>query len=660
MNSNISRYRTRSPKPTGANEPAVIKPKPQLPAAPRPRVETARPAAAQPEAVRPSAPRPETPRPAAARPARGRRPGGPPRRGQAGPPPKPSDAPGQPRVLPVVAPIERNTLRVIPIGGLEEVGRNCTVFEYNDDIIVVDMGIQFPEEDMHGIDFIIPNLSYLRGKERKIRGVFITHGHLDHTGAIPYLMPKIGNPPLYAAPLTAGLIMKRQEEFPRAPKLKIIRIDSTKKVPIGKHFVIEPFHVNHNISDAYGLAIHTPIGTIIHTGDFKFDYTPVDEKPADIGRIAALGNKGVLAMLADSTNALSPGYQISEMTVGEGLEQIISVTKGRLIIGTFSSLLTRLQQILDLAAKYNRRVLLIGRSLQSNVEIAHQLGYMKFKKGVLMEEHEFNKMPDNKVIVVCPGAQGESNAALARIANDNDRVVSLKPGDTVIFSSSVIPGNERTIAYLQDTLTRRGAKVINTTMLDVHAGGHAKAEDLKLLLRLIQPKYLIPVHGQRTFLVRHAELGVETGVKPENALVVENGQIVEFTKDHGVLTNKKVPSDYVFVDGLGVGDVSHIILRERQAMAEEGMFVIIATVDQKHGHLVGNPEIISRGFMYMADNQELLNKVCMKVKMIFKETDRNMPAYENYIKDKIRNEVGQYLYGITRRRPMVLPVLIDV
>src|SRR3989344_4417377 len=435
---------------------------------------------------------------------------------------------------PTTQPSARNTLRIIPIGGLEEVGRNSTIYEYNDDIIIVDLGLQFPDEDMPGIDYIIPNLSYLRGKEKRIRGVFITHGHYDHIGAIPHLMPKLGNPPLYAAPLTAGIIMKRQEEYPRAPKLHIVRIDSTRKVPVGKHFVVEPFHVNHNISDAFGLAIHTPIGTIIHTRDFKFDYTPVNDRPADIGRIAELGNRGALVLLSDSTNAHSPGYQISEQQVGEGLEQIITKAEGRIIIGTFSSLLTRHQQILD---------------------IAHKLGYLKFKKGVIMEEEDFKRLSDNKIIVICTGAQGEKNAALMRIANDNDRLVSIKRGDTIIFSSSVIPGNERTVAYLHDALTRRGAKVVNYQMMDVHAGGHAKQEDLKLLLRLIRPKYFIPIHGQHFQLRQHADLAAEAGVEQKNIFVADNGQIIEFVKDSGKLTDKKVSSDYVFVDGLGVGDV---------------------------------------------------------------------------------------------------------
>lgn len=552
------------------------------------------------------------------------------------------------------------TLRVIPLGGVEGIGRNSTVYEYGDDIIIVDLGIQFPEEDMHGVDFIIPNISYLRGKEKRIRGIFITHGHLDHTGAIPYLVPSLGNPPIYAAPLTAGLIQKRQEEFPRAPKLRIVRISNTTKIPSGKHFVIEPFHVTHNISDAFGLLIHTPVGTIVHTGDFKFDYTPADDLPADMGKLAGVGAKGVLALLSDSTNAQSPGYQISEQQVGESLETLIKGVKGRLIIGMFSSLITRLQQVCDIAAAEGRNIILIGRSLQQNVEIAHQLGYLKFKKGLMIEEKDFHRIPDDKLIIICTGAQGQKNAALMRIARGDDRLVDLKPGDTIVFSSSVIPGNERSVERLQDSLARRGAKVINYAMMDIHAGGHAKQEDLKLMIRLMQPKYFIPIHGTRFNLVKHAELAEECHIPTKNIFITDNGQIVEFTKEGGVLTNQKVPSDHVMVDGLGVGDVSHIVLRERQAMAEEGMIVVIVTIDEERGELVGNPDIISRGFIFMKDNQELISKVRTKVKTIAKAANKKGDGYEADLKDRIRNDVGQLLYAHTRRRPMVLPVLIEV
>lgn len=559
-----------------------------------------------------------------------------------------------------IAAAERGTLRVIPIGGLEAIGQNCTIYEYGEDIIIVDMGFQFPEEDMPGIDFIIPNLSYLKGKEKNIRAVFITHGHMDHMGAVPYLMPQIGNPPMYAAPLTAGIIQKRQDEFPRAPKLKMIKIDSTKRVPIGKHFVVEPFHVNHNITDAFGLAIHTPVGTIVNTGDFKFDYTPVDDKPANMNRLAQIGAKGVRALMADSTNADSPGYQISEAEIGVNLEKVIGEAKGRIIVGAFASLLTRHQQIIDIAHKNNRKVLLLGRSIHNYVDIATRLKYFDIPKNVLIEESDFHKTPDDKLVIICTGAMGQKNAALMRIANKDHRLVSLKKGDTVIFSSSIIPGNEASVQRLQDSLTRQGARVVNNQMMDVHTGGHAKREDLKLLQRLIDPEFFIPIHGTHFKLRAHADIAESTGVDPKKIFVADNGQIIEFTKTKGTLTNKRANTDHVYVDGLGVGDVSHVVLRERQAMAEEGMFVIIATVDGKTGGIVGNPDIISRGFIYMKDHPELLGKVRDKVKRILKDSDPETPAFDAYLKEKIRNEVGQFLYSQTRRRPMVLPVINEV
>lgn len=556
-----------------------------------------------------------------------------------------------------ISPAERGTLRIVPIGGLEAIGQNCHVYEYGEDIIIVDMGFQFPEEDMPGIDFIIPNLSYLKGKEKNIRAVFITHGHMDHMGAVPYLMPQIGNPPMYAAPLTAGIIQKRQEEFPRAPKLKMIKIDSTKRVPIGKHFVVEPFHVNHNITDAFGLAIHTPVGTIVNTGDFKFDYTPVDDKPANMNRLAQIGAKGVRALMGDSTNADSPGYQISEAEIGVNLDKIISEAKGRVIVGAFASLLTRHQQVIDIAHKYNRKVLLLGRSIHNYVDIATRLKYFNVPKNVLIEESDFHKVPDDKLIVICTGAMGQKNAALMRIANNDHRLVQLKKGDTVIFSSSIIPGNEASVQRLQDSLARQGAKVINNQMMDVHTGGHAKREDLKLLMRLMEPEYVIPIHGTHTKLRAHAEIAESVGIDPKKIFVADNGQIIEFTKTKGTLTNKRANTEYVYVDGLGVGDVSHVVLRERQAMAEEGMFVIITTIDAKTGTLIGNPDIISRGFIYMKDHPELMGKVRDKIKRILKDANPDTPAIDAYLKEKIRNEVGQFLYSQTRRRPMVLPVI---
>ena len=552
-------------------------------------------------------------------------------------------------------------LRIIPLGGLEEVGRNCTVFECGEDLIIVDMGLQFPEEDMPGIDYIIPNLSYLRGKEKNIRGVIITHGHYDHIGGIPHLMGKIGNPVIYTAALTAGIIKKRQEEYRQAPPLKIQIIKKLGEcIQLGRNFVFEPFHINHNIFDAFGVLLRTPHGNVVMTGDFKLDATPVNDEPADLDLIASYGTRGVLALMSDSTSAESPGHQLSERQVGEELGKIFATAKGRIIVGTFSSLLTRAQQLITLAEQHGRRVLIVGRSMVQNVELAHKLGYLKIKPGTIIEDKEFKRLPHERVVVVCTGAQGEKNAALMRIANGDDRLVEINKDDVVIFSSSVIPGNERTVQNLKDTLVRKGAKVIHYQMMDVHAGGHAKQEDLKEMMRLLQPKYFIPIHGNRFLLQTHAELAESVGIPKDNIFVADNGQVIEFDASGARLTEETAVTDYVMVDGLGVGDVSHIVLRDRRMLAEDGMFVVIVTIDTKTGELVGNPDIISRGFVYLRESKELIEKARSKVKKMLRDSDPNSPAFKDYVKNRIRNEIGEFLFSQTKRRPMILPVLIEV
>lgn len=551
-------------------------------------------------------------------------------------------------------------LQIYALGGLEEVGRNCTVFECGNDIVIVDVGLQFPEEDMPGIDYIIPDVSSLRGKEKNIRGIIVTHGHFDHIGGIPHVLGKLGNPIIYTASLTAGMIRKRQEETPNAPKPNIQIINQKSRVQLGRNFVFEPFHINHNIFDAFGVALHTPYGTVLHTGDFKFDPSPINDTPPDYDHIASFGEKGVLALLSDSTNCNMPGKQISESVVAEEMSKIFEQARGRLIIGTFSSLLTRVQIILDLAQKYDRRILVMGRSMQTNVEICHELGYLKYKPGIFVEAKEAQRLPDNKLVIVATGAQGEKNAALMRMANNEDRFISLKKGDSIVFSSSVVPGNERTVEKLKDTLVRRGAKIFHYQMMDIHAGGHAKAEDLKLMIQLTKPRYFVPVHSRRFRLHEHADIALQTGVKEENIFIADNGQIMEFDKNGGHLTERRVPTEYVMVDGLGVGDVTNIVLRDRQMLAQDGMFVVIVTIDTKTGDLVGNPDIISRGFVYLKESKDLIEKVRFKVKKMLKDSDPNSPAFEDYIKNKIRNDVGSFLYQQTKRRPMVLPVLIEV
>ncbi len=550
-------------------------------------------------------------------------------------------------------------LKIYALGGLEEIGRNCTVFECGDDIVVVDGGLMFPEEGMPGIDYIIPNIACLKGKEKNIRGVIVSHGHLDHVGGLPFMMPRLGFPTIYTAPLTAGIIRNRQEEFGNAGQLKIQLVTGKSRIQLGRNFVFEPFHVNHNISDAFGTALYTPYGVILGTGDFKFDFTPADGDPADLIHIAGFGAKNVLMLMSDSTNATSPGHQISEKTVGDELKRAIEKAKGRVIIGTFSSMLTRMQQIFEIAEPLGRKVLLQGRSLLNNVELAHKLGYMKYKQGTIVEEDEFRRLPEGKAIVVCTGAQGESNASLMKIANREHRFLSIQQGDTVIFSSSVIPGNERTVQSLKDTLVRQGAKIVDNAMVDVHAGGHAKQEDLKLMLRLTKPRYLMPIHGNRFMLEAHADLAETVGVPRENIFVADNGQIVEFDKTGARLTAEYVPTEYVFVDGLGVGDVSEVVLRDRRELAEDGMIVVVCTIAKKTGDLV-NADIISRGFIFQKDASGLLARTKDFVKKALKDNDPNSPAFDDYLKNKIRNEVGNFIFKETERRPMIMPVTIMV
>ncbi len=562
-------------------------------------------------------------------------------------------------------------LRVMVLGGLEEVGRNMTVIEYEKEIIIIDMGLQFPEEDMPGIDYVIPNVSYLEDKKDRIKAVFITHGHFDHIGGIPHIMGVIGNPPMFMGKMTAGLVRKRIAEFKQAPVLKIKEITEFDRVKISDKLQVEFLRVNHSIPDCFAIIINTPLGKVVHTGDFKIDFTPVNDKPADLNRIAQLGAENILLMMSDSTDAVHLGYQISESAIGDEMDKLFEKITGRIIIGTFASQLSRIQKIFDLAKKYGRRISLQGRSINDNVEVAHQINYLKFDPKIIVEDKDLNRLRDDKIIIIGTGAQGENNAFLSRVVNNEHRVISLRSGDTVIFSSSVIPGNERTIQNLMDMVVRQGAKIINYKMMDIHAGGHAKQEDLKLMMRLIRPQYFMPIEANHYMLQAHAELAEQVGIFKENIFVADNGQVVEFKKGHkvindkkfevlGTLTKEKVPSDYVMVDGLGVGDVSAIVLRDRRVMSEDGMIVVIVTIDSKTGDLIGSPDLISRGFIYMKENRDLIEKVRSKVKFIVKDKNDNTPADDDYIKNKIRNEVGQFLFGATKRRPMVLPVVIKI
>lgn len=553
-------------------------------------------------------------------------------------------------------------VRVIVLGGLEEVGRNCTLIEYKDDIILIDMGLQFPDEDMPGVDYIIPNMSYLKGKEKNVRGVIITHGHYDHIGAIPHTVPFIGNPTVYALPVAAGIVKKRQQDYPEATvNVKTISIDS--ELQLGA-FKVHFFHINHNIPDSAGIVIETPTGTICHTGDWKFDYHPVGAAPADFHKIARVGMAGVSLLMGDSTNADRHGHQVSERVIGEELRTILEKAPGRVIVGTFASLLSRVKQIMEISESLGRKVALEGYSMKTNTEIARELGYIHINPKSIIPIEQVRDYPDNKVTIICTGAQGEKRAALARIANDEHRYIKIERNDTIIFSSSVIPGNEASVQRLKDTFYRKRARVIHKDLMDVHAGGHAKKEDIKLMLSLFKPKYYMPIEGNHFLLRENAEVSYSMGYKEEDVFVADNGQIIELSKQNGVshakMTTEKVPSDYVFVDGLGVGDVSQVVLRDRQALAEDGMVVVIAQIEKKTGALISAPDIVSRGFVHMKDNKEFITSARMHMEKVLRDKSPKTPVDPDSVKELIRDELGKFLFQKTERRPMILPVLMEV
>lgn len=549
-------------------------------------------------------------------------------------------------------------VKIIVLGGLEEVGRNCTLIEYKNDIIIIDMGLQFPEENMPGVDYIIPNMNYLKGKEKNVRGVIITHGHYDHIGGIPHIIPDIGNPPIYALPLTAGIIKKRQQDFHTGQlNLKVTKSDQI--LQLGA-FKVSFFDICHNIPDSVGVVVETPDGTIVHTGDWKFDFHPAGGQCANLQQIARIGERGVACLLGDSTNAGIPGHQVSEKVIGEELQGIIEKAEGRVIIGTFASLVGRVKQILEISESLGKKVALDGFSMKTNVEIAKELGYIKVANQTLIKPEQIDNYPPNKVVIACTGAQGESNAALNRIANGEHRSVKIIPGDTVVFSSSVVPGNETAVARLQDTLYRQKAKVINYSMMDVHAGGHAKTEDVKLLISLLQPTYYIPIEGNRSLLHKNAEVALSLGYDENHVHLAENGQIMELSKGRCTLTKEKVVTDYVFVDGLGVGDVSQVVIRDRQVLAGDGMVVLVAQIDKKNGQLIGSPDIISRGFIYMKENREMIEATRKQVREVIAQKDSKAFADPNAIRNNLRDKIGLFLFRKTERRPMILPVIIEV
>jgi len=553
-------------------------------------------------------------------------------------------------------------LRITPLGGNEEVGRNMTMFEYDGDIIILDMGIQFPEEDMPGIDYIIPNISYLKGKEKNIRGVLLSHGHLDHIGAAPILLRELGYPPIIGRDLTLALVKKKMEDFEKnsAQSLKIIRINSVSdKIRLGK-FQIEFFNVEHSVMDAVGVIIRTPDGTVIHPGDWTLDKNPTDHQALTYDQLSKLPSPRILMLESLGSTDYRPAAK-SEAEMHKNLNELIASAKGTVIIGAFSSQIRRIGKIIEFAESIEKKVALDGYSMKMNIEIAKELGYIKAHKKTLISVNEIHKYPRSKVVVVCTGAQGEGNAVLSRIVNDEHRFIRIKKEDTIIFSSSIIPGNERTIQRLKDDLYRKCDNVIHGDILDVHTSGHSNANDIQDILRQIRPDFFLPVYANHYFLKEAEKLAEKIGIKKENIFVLDNGSQIEFIDKKAKVLPKKIDTSYVMVDGLGVGDVGEVVLRDRQLLAKDGMFTIVVIIDSKTKKIIGTPQITSRGFIFVKENFDLVNATKRVVEKVVKEkTSEGLPINWDYVKNNIRESVGSFLFTKTERRPMVLPVVIEV
>jgi ribonuclease J len=547
-------------------------------------------------------------------------------------------------------------LRVVPLGGLGEIGKNMTVFEFGDQIIVVDCGLAFPEEEMYGIDIVIPDIAYLRGKREMVRAFVITHAHEDHVGALPYVLPEFPGVPVYASTLARGLLSNKIKEHKlRNNPLEALEPGDT--VELG-NFDVTAFRIGHSIPDAMGVRIRTPFGDIVHTGDFKFDQTPVDGKPADFQDIARFGEEGVLCLMSDSTGAERPGYTPSERIVGEAFHDIMEGLEGRVIVATFASNIARVQQVFDASETFGRKATVLGRSMEQNTRIAQDLGYLRPPRMGLVPKGRIGQVPDDELTIVTTGAQGEPMAGLARMANNENRFVEIKPGDTVIVSASPIPGNEEYVARTVDNLFRAGADVYYHAIKRAHVSGHASQEELKLMLNLTKPRHIIPVHGEFRMLVQHGRLAAEVGLEPQNILILENGQPVEFLADGTARRGERVEAGRVYVDGVSVGEVGEVVLRDRRALAKDGMFLVVVTVDKQSGVLVGQPEIVTRGFVSSAD-ERLIAGSAERIAAAIKKRGEHF-AETGLLKAQIKDNLSTYLYQQTRRRPLVFPVIVEV
>ncbi|MBX7373656.1 ribonuclease J [Clostridium chauvoei] len=552
---------------------------------------------------------------------------------------------------------EKAKVKIIPLGGINEIGKNITAIEYKNDIVVIDCGLKFPDDDMFGIDLVIPDVSYLLKNKDRVTGIFLTHGHEDHIGALPYILKQL-NVPIYGTKLTLGIVETKLKEHGLLSTTTLVRVKPRDVIKLNS-VSVEFIKTNHSIADSVAIAIHTPLGVVLHTGDFKIDYTPIDGQPTDFARLAELGKRGVLVMMADSTNVERPGYTMSERRVGESFARIFSKTKGRIIVATFASNIHRIQQIIDAATIYGRKVAVSGRSMENIVAVAIELGYLEFEKDVLVSIDQINKYNNDQVVIITTGSQGEPMSALARMAASEHRKVNLVEGDTVIISATPIPGNEKLVSKVINQLFKKGVDVIYESLAEVHVSGHACQEELKLMQCLVKPRYFIPVHGEYRHLIQHGELAMKLGLPESNVVIVENGDIIEANRQ-GIRKNGSVISGQVFVDGLGVGDVGNIVLRDRKHLSQDGILTVVVTLSKENNTVVAGTDIISRGFVYVRESEGLMDEAKEIVKNVLKECEEKKITDWASLKSRIRDELRTYLYEKTKRKPMILPIIMEI
>ena len=554
----------------------------------------------------------------------------------------------------------RGKLRIIPLGGLDEVGKNCMVLEYEQDIILIDLGYQFPDADLLGVDYIIPDIAYLEDKKDRIRGIVFTHGHLDHIGAVSYLIPKLNFPQMYGAQLTMSLIQKQLEEFKLVNQSRINVITANDVIQLGA-FNVSFFNVNHSIPDSLGVMVKTPAGNIVHTGDFKFDFTPhASQKPADFAKISSYGKEDIAALFIDSTNALKPGHTITEAKVSESLDQVVKNTKGRILIASFASQIGRLQDIVDIAKKYGRNVILSGRSLVDNFTIASKLGYLRVPQGLVHEIHKVKKMADDKTLILTTGSQGEDISALSRMALESHQLIKIKKGDTVVLSSSAIPGNEKAISTVINNLSRLGANIINNQIMDVHTSGHAQQEDLKLMMTLVKPKAIVPIHGEYFMRVGNANIAKSLGYTDDQALIIENGDVLEIENGVARTTKEKIETKYILIDGYGVGDIGAQVIMDRQQLAENGVLLVLIPIDEKSRKQKGEIDVISRGFIYMKESEALTKDITDLASQKYAHfMSKQGEAKRSDVKKYLRESLDRFVHEKIDRQPLILPILLE-